>query len=226
MNKRLAWSITSVLPLLLLGYWEQKSLTVDRPPVAKAATLVPARQPQKAEAAMPEDAGDLVTVTGPMIVWMRDKQKHEQAAQQVSVSPEPQSMDHVVVAAAEKPTNFLHEVFPISDYASFAFVVPPYQVNPRLHGHFRSFTRKGLHSVSQSEKTAAVDLMVLNQQEFDDFAHGRPGGATYELDSAQNRTVDFVVPTAHDRPETYHLVFLNRARTTKMVDADFTATFD
>jgi hypothetical protein len=224
MNKRLAWSLTSVLPLLLLGYWEQKSLTVRRPVVAKVANLASAKQPQKVEAAPPEDLGDLVTATGPLIVWTRDGQEHEAAAQ-AAVSHEAQSTSHGVGALAEKPANSLHEVFPISDRASFAFVIPPHQVNPKLHGHFRSFI-KGIHSVSQSDKTAAVDLMVFNQQEFDDFVHGRPGGATYELDSAQNQTVDFVLPTTGDQPGAYHLVFLNPTRTPRMVEADFTASLD
>jgi hypothetical protein len=128
---------------------------------------------------------------------------------------------------ARRPENFLHKVFSVSNHTQFEFVVPPHQRNARLHGDFRSFTKRG-DPDSTSDKAADVDLILLNEQEFDDFLHGRPGSSTCELDPAHNQMVDWRVPTTYGESQTYHLVFSNSAGGTKIkfVKADFTVSFE
>jgi len=125
-----------------------------------------------------------------------------------------------------QPENFLHKVFSVNNHADFAFVVPSRQENTKLRGDFRSFTKLG-DPDSTSDKTADVDLILLNEQEFNQFLHGQPQSVTYELDSAHNQTVDWRVPTTYADPQTYHLVFSNSdgRPKTKFVDADFTVSF-
>jgi len=121
----------------------------------------------------------------------------------------------------------VHAVFPVNKYAQFAFVVPPHQAYPRVHGDFRSFTKRR-DPDSTSDKTADVSLMLLNDKEFNDFLQGQQGSATYTLDPAHSQLVDWRVPTTYDQPQQYHLVFSNSdgGAKTKFVKADFTVSFE
>jgi hypothetical protein len=127
---------------------------------------------------------------------------------------------------APQSENFLHKVFSVNNHAEFAFVVPARQENTRLHGDFRSFTKLG-DPDSTSDKSADVDLILLNEHEFNDFLHGQPQSVIYELDSTHNQIVDWRVPTTYSDPQTYHLVFSNSGSgtKTKFVKADFTISF-
>jgi hypothetical protein len=123
------------------------------------------------------------------------------------------------------PENFLHKVFAVNGHAEFSFVVSPHQDNTRLRGTFRSFNKR--NDPDSSDGTANVDLLLLNEQEFEQLLHGQPQSVTYELDSAHNHVVDWRVPATYGEPQTYHLVFSNSGRTkTKFVQADFTVSFE
>lgn len=138
----------------------------------------------------------------------------------------PKPFDRPVDYGSETPKDLLHSVFPVDKYAQFAFEVPPHQGNARLHGDFRSFTKRS-DPDSTSNKAADVDLMLLNEKEFNEFLHGRLESATYELDPAHNQLVDWRVPASFDEPQQYHLVFSNSAggTRTKFVKANFTVSF-
>lgn len=142
------------------------------------------------------------------------------------VEEAPKPFDRPVDYRSEAPKDLLHTVFPVDKYAQFAFVVPPHQGNARLHGDFQSFTKRSSPD-STSSKAADVDLMLLNEKEFDEFLHGRLESATYELDPAHNQLVDWKVPASFDEPQQYHLVFSNPGggTMTKFVKANFTVSF-
>lgn len=126
-------------------------------------------------------------------------------------------MDHVS-AAAPLADKYLRANFPLKKSAQFTFVIPPHTVNPRLHGSFQSSL---VHSGSDNEKGADIELMLLNAQQYDDFIHGRPGDSTFELQSS-SQTVDYLLPAAHDQPQEYHLVFRDPAARAKLfVKAEF-----
>ena len=197
-----------------------------------AADEQPEEPPIKA--ATPEDPGPIATVVGPMAAWQkRAEAKQAQAAKEADaakapmlkpVSQKPQPEDHVLVSASPDPSHFLHKIFAVRTYSEFTFVVPPNMLNPKLHGNFRSFIKGDAPTGS---KTADVDVLLLNEQEFNEFANGRRGDATYELDSAHNQAVDYAVPPTHDRAQPYHLVFCNPAGSKpRLVDADFTISFE
>jgi hypothetical protein len=123
-----------------------------------------------------------------------------------------------------RPENFLHKVFSVSNQTQFLFVAPAHQESTRLRGTFRSFTKR--NDPDSSNGTADIDLLLLNEQEYNDFLHGPPQSVTYELDSAHNQVVDWRLPTTYGEPQTYHLVFSNSDGTkTKFVEADFTVSF-
>lgn len=163
-----------------------------------------------------------------MTVWQKEA-KSSQLQRDAALRREPQGVDHFVrVESVEaRPEYSLHRMFPVSDYSQFPFVVPPRQGNTRLRGTFRSFTKRGAPD-STSDRTADVELMLLNDQEFDEFLHSRLQSATYELDPSHNQAVDWRVPTTFEGSQTYHLVFSNSAGGVKrkFVEADFTLSFE
>jgi|SRR5271154_6971044 len=151
-------------------------------------------------------------------------------SKQAKSSEEPQavlSVDRPVHTSSEESRNVVHGVFSLGKYEQFAFVVPPHQAYPRLHGDFRSFTKRR-DPESTSDKTADVGLMLLNEQEFNDFLQGHPGSTTFELDPAHDQTVDWRVPITYEQPQQYHLVFSNSngGPKTKFVKAEFTISFE
>jgi hypothetical protein len=126
-----------------------------------------------------------------------------------------------------EPEKVLHRVFPVKKHAEFAFTVPAHQRDARLLGTFRSFAKR-VAPDSTSDDTADVDLMVLDDQQLDDFLHGRPVSAAYEVDPSHNQRAEWKVPPTSDQPQAYHLVFSNPAGGTKtrFVEADFTVSFE
>jgi hypothetical protein len=139
----------------------------------------------------------------------------------------PPSVDRPLHQSSEEPKNLVHGVFSVNKYTQFAFVVPAHQAYPRVHGDFRSFTKRR-DPDSSNDQTADVSLMLLNEQEFNDFLQGKPGSTTYQSNPAHDQTVDWRVPITYEQPEQYHLVFSNPdgGPKTKFVKADFTVSFE
>jgi len=184
-------------------------------------------QPQQPEikAATPEDPGPAVSVVGPMTVGEQEAESI-QAQREDALRRQLHPADRLVHVEA-KPEHFLHRVFSLSDHSQFSFVIPPHQANTRLRGTFRSFTKRS-DPDSTSDRTADVDLLLLNEQEFNEFQHGQPQSVTYELDSSHNQLVDWRVPMTYGEPQTYHLIFGNSegGARIKFVEADFTVSFE
>lgn len=139
----------------------------------------------------------------------------------------PPSVDRPLHQRSEEPKSLVHGVFSVSKYTQFAFVVPAHQAYPRLHGDFRSFSKRR-DPDSSSDSAADVSLMLLNEQEFNDFLQGKPGSTTYQSNAAHDQTVDWRVPITYEQAQQYHLVFSNPdgGPKTKFVKADFTVSFE
>jgi len=181
---------------------------------------------QEIKAATPEDPGPIGTVVVPLDV-LKKQAKAPPANPEATLRQELLPIDHPVHIEPQEPKHFLHKTFSVNNHTQFTFMVPPRQGNARLRGTFRSFTKRS-NPDSTSDRTAAVDLMLLDEQEFSEFLHGRSQSVTYELDSANNQLVDWRVPTTYGEPQTYYLVFSNPAggTKTKFVEADFTVSFE
>ena len=196
-------------------------------PQAKSLNTEPPPQEQIEEPvikpATPEDPGPIATVIVPLDVL---KKQATSSAAKPAPTQEPLPIDHPVSVDPGKPKHFLHSVFSVKHHAQFAFLVPAHQGNARVRGTFRSFTKR--NDADSSDRSANVDLLLLNDEEFDQFLHGQPQSVTYELNSAHNQMVDWWIPATRDDTKTYHLVFINFAddTKTKFVQADFTLTFE
>jgi hypothetical protein len=120
---------------------------------------------------------------------------------------------------ASGPNHFLHQRFSLRSYQGFAFEVPAHAIHPMLHGGFKS---------SAGGQNADIELLLLNQQEFDEFIHGRPGSATFTAEASDGGEVDWSLRSSVAEALKYYLVFRNpaaRPRTT-LVDANFTVNSD
>jgi|HubBroStandDraft_6_1064221.scaffolds.fasta_scaffold115773_1 hypothetical protein len=149
----------------------------------------------------------------------------KQPAQEVQ--DEGTSVDHIVVSKTPPSNNFLHKTFTVTAYEESSFSVPAHIIKPVLHGSFVSFA-KNKNGDMLSNQSADVDLLLLNDEEFDDFTHNRQGTATYTLDPSHSQAVTYAVPATVDRPQTYHLVFRNSpgGSHSKLVKADFTISLE
>jgi hypothetical protein len=222
MKRSSAWLLTIVLSLLVCSCSRKRSTEARSSDPDQTQEAKP--EEQEIKAATPEDPGPLATV-----IPLTNLKRH---ASTVPTKPEAELtretllVDHPVHLRSEEPRNLLHTVFSVNKYAQFAFVVPQGQRNTRLRGTFRSFSKRD-DPDSTSDKTADVDLMLLNEQEFNEFRHGRMESATHELDPAHDQIVDWSVPPSYDQPQQYHLVFSNSDGGTgiRFVKADFTITF-
>ena len=137
------------------------------------------------------------------------------------------AVDRVVRSGPKPPAHFLHRTFPVKTYQPFEFSVPPQSFNARLQGNFRAFII-GSNGSNVSDENANVEVLLLNEQEFDDFTHGRQSTATYSVDAGYNQIVECALPATRDEARKYYLVFRNPrgGAKTKFVDADFTASFE
>ena len=196
-------------------------------PQAKLSKTEPPSQEQVEEPvikpATPEDPGPIATVVVPLDVLK--KQANRSDAETVPVR-EPVAIDNVVSVEPGKPKHLLHNMFSVNHRAQFGFLIPAHQVNARLHGTFQSFTKR--NDPDSSDRSADIDLLLLNDEEFNQFLHGQPQSVTYELNSAHNQMVDWWIPATRADAKTYHLVFINSANDIKpkFVQADFTLTFE
>jgi hypothetical protein len=190
-------------------------------PDAKASAAVEHEEPGTG---VPEDPGT-ATVVSPVAI-LKGQAKPSQTKPANDIPLEPLLIDRPINPSPPESKKILHKTFSLGGYAQFAFLVPPQQASTRLRGTFRSFTKH--NDPGSSDKTADVDLMLLNEQEYNEFLRGQLNSATYELDPAHDQMVDWRVPITHQDPQTYHLVFSNTedGTKTKFVEADFTLTFE
>lgn len=226
MKRSFAWLLVIVLLALGCGCAKKESTQAPASNADRAQEAKPAEPELKA--ATPEDPGPIATVVQPLAI-LKGQAKALPTKPEAEQAPAPQELlpvDHPVYLKSEVPRNVLHKIFPLNKYAQFSFVVPPHQGHPRVHGDFQSFTKRDAPN-STSNNTADVDLMLLNDQEFDEFRHGQMQSTTRELDPAHNQMVDWSVPPTYDEPQQYHLVFSNSDNATgpKFVKADFTVSY-
>jgi len=124
----------------------------------------------------------------------------------------------------ETTQTVLRKTFALKTSATFPFEIPPHAVQPHLHGIFQSFVSDVR---GQSDEAANLDLLVLNQDQYDEFSHGRSGEALFSVEASHNQAINFDLPASLDRSVKYYLIFrsLSGGGPKKVVEADFRVDF-
>jgi hypothetical protein len=134
-------------------------------------------------------------------------------------------LNRVRSAPPAPPNHFLHKTFKVATNVRFPFDVPAHSINPKLQGSFKSYLLN--KSSGRGDDSANVDFLLMNAEEYDDFAHGRNSAVRYSIGGAHSQDVDYALPATLEDPVKYFIVFRNAANggPERMVDADFTISF-
>ncbi len=143
--------------------------------------------------------------------------------------PKPQegAPDPMVKSANPPEQHFLHKTFSLQKYESFELQVPPHCLRPRLHGNFKSF-RYGEQGNRTSDDAASIDVLLLDEPQFNAFVQGPSNETIRSVPAAYERQIDWALPSSFDNSQKYYLVFVNSTGKpkTKVVEADMTLGFD
>jgi hypothetical protein len=136
-------------------------------------------------------------------------------------------LDRVMTTAAPAPKRLLHRTFTLRKYLAFEFEVPAHCIHSQVRGSFTSYTQ-GTQGHRVSNEAANIDLLLLDEQELNDFDHGLGGTVTRSVDSSYVQTIDWALNSTLDQPKRYYLVFNNSSGKppTKSVEAEFTLSFE
>ena len=80
-------------------------------------------------------------------------------------------MDRVTTSPSGSKT-ILHKTFSVTTSASFPFEIPAHAATPHLHGNYKSFVKQ--ISADAGDDAANVDFLILKEDQYIDFARGRP----------------------------------------------------
>jgi hypothetical protein len=118
----------------------------------------------------------------------------------------------------------LQKTFTLKASATFPFEIPAHAVGPHLHGIFQSFVRD---AQGGSDEAANLDFLLLTQDQYDEFSHGRAGEALYSVEASHNQAINFDLPASLDQPVKYYLVFRGTpgGGPKKVVEANFRVDF-
>ena len=123
--------------------------------------------------------------------------------------------------------HVVHKTFSVQKYESFELEIPAHCLRPRLHGDFKSF-RYGDKGNRASDEAASIDLLLFDEQQFNDFVNGPGDATTRAVQNAYEQTINWALPASFENPRKFYLVFNNSTGKpkTKIVEADLTLSFD
>ena len=230
---RLSGLLIGVLLLTAGGFWAPSALRAWkaswREQQYRATHQKPVPLIDPALAADPSVAPAQFKVIGPLVnsiqatseIPSTDESAGSKTTSVESVaSPRPAlAVDHVLNSVSRGPVRLLHGKIAVRGYRGVPFVVPVQTSFPRLHGTFRAL-------LADHSEGGNVDILVLNQQQFADFARGRAVNAVFTNGAATTGRIDVILNPTVLQPQKYYLVLSNPSNQLQSVDADFALTFD
>jgi hypothetical protein len=129
------------------------------------------------------------------------------------------ALDYVANSRATGPVRLLHGKIAVRSYRDVPFIVPVQTSSPRLHGTFHAF-------LADHSQDGNVDILVLNQQQFADFARRRVVDAVFTNGAATTGRIDVILNPTVLQPQKYYLVLSNPSNQLQLVDADFALAFE
>jgi hypothetical protein len=132
--------------------------------------------------------------------------------------------DRVAPSPLSPTQTVLQKTFNLKVSATFPFEIPAHAVRPHLHGIFQSFAG---HVHGESDETANIDLLILNQEQQADSSTSRGSEALFSVEASHNQAVNFDLPPSFNQPVKYYLVFRNSGggKAGKVVEASFRVDF-
>ena len=117
----------------------------------------------------------------------------------------------------------MKKTFVITRTVHVPFEIPPHAVTPRFHGTFQSFVQ----GESSHDESANVDLLLMNEQQYNQFLAGRDPEVLFIADTSHYQDINFDLSPSRDQPVRYHLVFRSTpgGAAKKTVKADFSVDF-
>jgi hypothetical protein len=117
--------------------------------------------------------------------------------------------------------HFLHQRLSLESDQIFAFEVPARSLRPQLDGMFRSIA-------TRSGSPPAVEVLLLNEEEFARFASSRARTATFSSAPSNHGEIHWPLSASRGDARKYYLVFRKSSgpRSAALVDADSTASFE
>jgi hypothetical protein len=136
----------------------------------------------------------------------------------------PPGFDHVNQGPTGAAMPLLHRRFSVRSYQAFVFEVPAHAAHPRVHGSFKSYTKNPGPSVS----SAAVDVLLLQREEFSAFVLRGLGTAAFSVPDSDGAQIDWLLNPTFLNPQKYYLVFHNSSGNPRVkgVEADFTISYE
>lgn len=133
------------------------------------------------------------------------------------------STDRVGPSPLGTTQNILRKTFSVRTTAIFPFEISAHAYTPHLHGQYKSFVKES----GQSDDSANVDFLILNEDQYADFVHRQSGETIFSADASHDQDVDVRLPASRDKPLKFYLVFRNSSggAATKLVKADFKVDF-
>lgn len=176
----------------------------------------------EAQSAETKMAHEVVTIRGPLADYVNQKPA-EQAAPQTAPA-KPSIKDRIIEDSPVGTSRaILHKTFAVKRVAHVRFEIPPHALTPRFCGTFRSL----VGGETSHDASANVDLLLLNEAQYSDFAAGRDPEALYIADTTHFRDISVDLSPSGSQPARYYIVFRNSpgGADQKTVEADFRVDF-
>jgi hypothetical protein len=231
MKTTFGWLVASCLLVLLGSYlWLHRNGAAE-------AVAAPAVEPPPAT--MPTDymeakeARLAAPVAGPLASYMqRQKPSGIETVDTVQpvrgiqpVSTKVTAFDHVGGSVVGTSSDIVHQTFGVAKAVSVAFEVPAHAATPQLRGTYRSFLKPA--GAPSDDLDGDVEFLVLNAQQYGDFASGHAGEAVFSAEDSHSQEANVSLPPTRNQAVKYYLIFRNNSPTAgkKFVQADFHIDF-
>jgi hypothetical protein len=174
------------------------------------------------QSAESKQAQEVVIMRGPLADYMRDNQPAPEETQ--PTARKPSRADHII---EDSPVGtslaILHKRFALKHIAHVRFEIPPHALTPRFSGTFQSL----VGGEPSRDESANVDFLLMNEEQYSDFARGRDPDPLYIADTTHFRDISIDLSPSRDQAVRYYLVFRNSpgGADEKTVEADFRVDF-
>jgi hypothetical protein len=231
-KKLFSWMVFAVAAIYGASYLLHRfPVTTEASSTQALSTQTSSAEQGEAKAADPKppeaaDAAKAVTMVGPLADYMQgEKSSSSSENAKAGVPWTPHAGDLVVDSPTGTGGAILHKTFAVATTVKFLFEIPAHATNPQLRGNYRSFLKPG--GDASADGDANVEFLLMNSQQYADFARGHQADVLYFVESSHSQQVNLGLSPTYNKPAQYCLVFRNRSGDAgkKIVQADFSVDF-